>query len=71
MLILRRGLYTLPDIVNDEGLTEFIIISDIISRHEWEDFFQVYYKNPNFRHKAQFGHYQGTKYTLINSTNEL
>ena len=38
-LIILRIIYIL---VNDEGLTGFIILSDIISELDWEDFFQVY-----------------------------
>ena len=36
-----------------------------------EKIFSSLLNKPSFRHKAQLGHYQGTKYTLINSTNEL
>ena len=57
-------------LVNGEGLPGIIIISNITRGHDWEDFSSLLNK-PSFRHKAQYGHYEGTKYTLINSTNEL
>ena len=57
-------------LVNDEGLPGFIIISLLLVDRTGKIFSSLLNK-PSFRHKAQFGYYQGTKYTLINSTNEL
>ena len=58
-------------IVNDEWLPGFIIIISILLVDTTGKNFSSLLNKLSFRHKAQFGHYQGTKYTLINSTKEL
>ena len=49
----------------------YIYILSILLVDTTEKIFSSLSNKPSFRHKEQFGHYQGTKYTLINATNEL